>query len=41
MIEKGVKLIGIIESVNAIVWEYNINEDSWDYVSPQAKTMLG
>lgn len=34
-------LFEIIESVNAIIWEYNITEDNWDYVSPQSKTILG
>jgi diguanylate cyclase (GGDEF)-like protein/PAS domain S-box-containing protein len=41
MIDKGFNLGKIIESVNAIIWEYNIIEDSWDYVSPQTKTILG
>jgi|AntRauTorckE6833_2_1112554.scaffolds.fasta_scaffold00247_15 diguanylate cyclase (GGDEF)-like protein/PAS domain S-box-containing protein len=35
------KLTKIIESVNAIIWEYDILEDNWVYVSPQTKTLLG
>lgn len=35
------KLKGIIESVNAITWEYNIVKDVWEYVSPQSKNILG
>jgi len=35
------ELFEIIESVNAIIWEYNIIDDNWDYVSPQSKTILG
>lgn len=35
------RLRNIVESVNAIIWEYNIENDSWDYVSPQVKEMLG
>lgn len=38
---KESKLLPIIESVNAIIWEYNIITDSWDYVSPQTRTILG
>ena len=38
---KKSEIIDIMESVNAIIWEYNIKADRWDYVSPQTKTMLG
>ncbi len=31
----------LAESVKAILWEYNIKTDSWDYVSPQAENILG
>lgn len=34
-------LLQVIESVNAIIWEYDIAKDSWEYVSPQTKTILG
>jgi len=34
-------VLDIIESINAIIWEYNIVDDSWDYVSPQSKSILG
>lgn len=41
MIEKELSLMPIIESVNAIIWEYDIVEDSWVYVSPQTESILG
>ncbi len=31
----------LAESANAILWEYNILNDSWDYVAPQAERILG
>jgi diguanylate cyclase (GGDEF)-like protein/PAS domain S-box-containing protein len=34
-------LIDIVESVNAIIWEYNIEDDKWEYVSPQTRSILG
>ncbi len=41
MTEDLSELFEIIESVNAIIWEYNIVDDNWDYVSPQSQTILG
>ena len=41
MIKDLSELFEIIESVNAIIWEYNIVDDNWDYVSPQSQTILG
>lgn len=35
------ELFEIVESVNAIIWEYNIVDDNWDYVSPQSQKILG
>lgn len=31
----------LAESVNAILWEYDIEKDKWNYVSPQSKKILG
>jgi len=31
----------LAESVNAILWQYDIESDSWEYVSPQAERILG
>jgi len=31
----------LAESVNAILWEYDIKNDKWNYVSPQTKRILG
>ncbi len=31
----------LAESVNAILWQYAIETDSWEYVSPQAERILG
>lgn len=31
----------LVESVKAIVWEYNIPEDKWVYVAPQVTSLLG
>lgn len=31
----------LAESVKAILWEYDIKTDNWDYVSPQSETILG
>lgn len=31
----------LAESVNAILWEYDIEDDKWNYVSPQTKRILG
>lgn len=31
----------LAESVNAILWEYDIKDDKWNYVSPQTKRILG
>jgi len=31
----------VIESADAILWEYNIREDNFAYVSPQAEDLLG
>ncbi|MDZ7672787.1 MAG: PAS domain-containing protein [Halanaerobiales bacterium] len=31
----------IVETVNAIIWEYDIENDNWEYVSPQVKDILG
>ena len=31
----------LAESVNAILWEYDIEKDKWNYVSPQTKRILG
>lgn len=38
-IEKKHRLIG--ENVEAIVWEFNIPENRWTYLSPQVKRILG
>ncbi|MCF8009315.1 MAG: sensor domain-containing diguanylate cyclase [Halanaerobiales bacterium] len=37
--EKSYKKLA--ESVNAILWQYDIEFDSWEYVSPQAERILG
>jgi len=31
----------LAESVNAILWQYDIESDSWKYVSPQSERILG
>jgi len=41
MENKELKLISIVESVNAIIWEYEIDKDHWVYVSPQTRAILG
>ncbi len=37
--EKNYKRLA--ESVNAILWEYDIETDTWEYVSPQSEKILG
>jgi len=37
--EKSYKKLA--ESVNAILWQYDIESDRWEYVSPQAERILG
>lgn len=37
--EKSYKKLA--ESVNAILWQYDIGSDNWEYVSPQAERILG
>ncbi len=41
MMNHELNLISIIESVNAIIWEYDIAQDRWVYVSPQTQSILG
>ncbi|MFW6309243.1 MAG: PocR ligand-binding domain-containing protein [bacterium] len=31
----------LVESVDAILWEYNISSDNWDYLAPQVIDLLG
>ncbi|MCF7794456.1 MAG: PAS domain S-box protein [Candidatus Cloacimonetes bacterium] len=31
----------LAETTDAILWEFNINQDKWTYVSPQSKRILG
>ena len=39
--EKEEQLRSLAESAHAILWEYNIITDNWDYVAPQAEDILG
>ncbi|MFW5790500.1 MAG: HD domain-containing phosphohydrolase [Bacillota bacterium] len=39
--EKEEQLRSLAESAHAILWEYNIVTDHWDYVAPQAEKILG
>lgn len=41
MINQKFRILQVVESINAIIWEYDIVMDSWDYVSPQSKKILG
>ena len=41
IMEKEESYKKLAESVKAILWEYNIKSDNWDYVSPQSEKLLG
>lgn len=41
IMEKEESYKKLAESVKAILWEYDINSDNWDYVSPQSEKLLG
>ncbi len=41
LIDSEKKYRQLAETVHAILWEYNIVNDSWDYVAPQSEEILG
>lgn len=38
--ESRLKYRRLVESIEAVVWEYSIHNDRWNYISPSAETIL-